>query len=580
MVEKTQRLLACVEELERLKQCWTPYEEFYFQERVGYLKRSLTEALESAGSDALIGSRYIVEKSKPILVESELRMVRVKLIDIFLTRKASAKNDEFLYDYASSLRRRMQLQEKQINTEELHPISFKKFIRSESGKIAFGVTVFILWIAIALQLYEYIAEMYPKIKSYLSWGLWAITLMAYAWGAKRTWASLSDSLNNLVEPNKKSGKAKSAIVTKYIAAAFLVGFTIMCALLLFDYLTHSAAADLGDRKEKAVAEIERQNFALWRIKAGSLENVNIESSFNADFGSYAGTFGDFFGGVLNPILTFGTLLALAITILMQRSQLIDEKSHADKSAQVSNLQSFETTFFNLLNLHNATIAGLSLEANSLLLPREKERVAAQVKAGKLPIIVNPHPGATGRSVFALVLSLMNEMCDRADKYDPLERHITEPLDIYKIIQSKHNSILGHYFRNLYQALAFVDHYSTPLTNGDHDVEHKVRKRYTNILRAQLSSHELSTLFYNCLDRIVDSGSFRALLIEYAFLEHMSLEYIYLTHELRIRGYSSSITHKIEQYLGMPIFLTELTGAFGENPEIAEYVIMQEIYRDG
>jgi len=82
-----------------------------------------------------------------------------------------------------------------------------------------------------------------------------------------------------------------------------------------------------------------------------------------------------------------------------------------------------------------------------------------------------------------------------------------------------------------------------------------------------------------LDNVVDSGSFRILLVEYEFLEHITLEYLHLTHEIRVRGHNSSINHKIGQYLVPSFSTSEPTGAFGQNPQVAEYLMMQKIFLD-
>ena len=52
-------------------------------------------------------------------------------------------------------------------------------------------------------------------------------------------------------------------------------------------------------------------------------------------------------------------------------------------------------------------------------------------------------------------------------------------------------------------------------------ECKEKKRYTNFIRAQLSSNELGVLFYNCLS---DRGAkFKDLVEKYALLEDMRFE---------------------------------------------------------
>lgn len=68
--------------------------------------------------------------------------------------------------------------------------------------------------------------------------------------------------------------------------------------------------------------------------------------------------------------------------------------------------------------------------------------------------------------------------------------------------------IGHYFRNIYQILKFVD---------TSEVENKLF--YSNLLRAQLSSDELALLFYNCLSEF-GSKKFKPLLERYEFLEHL------------------------------------------------------------
>lgn len=74
--------------------------------------------------------------------------------------------------------------------------------------------------------------------------------------------------------------------------------------------------------------------------------------------------------------------------------------------------------------------------------------------------------------------------------------------------------MGHYFRNLYHIVKFVD---------NSDLENK--KTYTNFVRAQLSSFELVLIFYNCLS---DKGSekFKPLVEEYSLLKNMNTDLVF------------------------------------------------------
>ncbi|MBF6632321.1 MAG: hypothetical protein ITG01_14410 [Comamonas sp.] len=81
-----------------------------------------------------------------------------------------------------------------------------------------------------------------------------------------------------------------------------------------------------------------------------------------------GLSGDFLGGVLNPILSFFSFLALLFTLRLQRKELtatMDELKKSTSAAEsnvrlfteqirAQRLDAFENTFFSLLKLHNST----------------------------------------------------------------------------------------------------------------------------------------------------------------------------------------------------------------------------------
>ena len=77
-----------------------------------------------------------------------------------------------------------------------------------------------------------------------------------------------------------------------------------------------------------------------------------------DFGQW----GDFFGGILNPILTFLTFIGLIITIILQQIELKESREEFKRTADAlyeqkkhMEIQSFENTFFKLVDLHNNII---------------------------------------------------------------------------------------------------------------------------------------------------------------------------------------------------------------------------------
>jgi hypothetical protein len=267
-----------------------------------------------------------------------------------------------------------------------------------------------------------------------------------------------------------------------------------------------------------------------------------------------GTFGDFFGGVLNPFLTFLTVLGLAVTIIMQRI-----------GVGASRLQRFETTFFNLLDLQNKIIEGLGF-APSILHDNDEmlylQRVLPELEPKTQEFV-------KGREVFAAVLKrIASVACSTRSR-----------VAVYRDeLQAQHNYVLGHYFRNLYQILRLVDRLE------DEFIDDATIRTYTGIVRAQLSANELALLFYNCLGQTVDKGEFKTLVVKYRLLEHLPLRYDKSSNELRGDFLPEEFKYFREYLASAPPDEPEPTsgnyripgpyvpGAYGTNPAVREYLI--------
>jgi hypothetical protein len=144
---------------------------------------------------------------------------------------------------------------------------------------------------------------------------------------------------------------------------------------------------------------------------------------------------------------------------------------------------------------------------------------------------------------------------------------------YVIIQNYHNYIVGHYFRNIFQVLNFID-------NLDGSISEEQKYKYSKIFRAQFSTMELAILLLNCSSLVVDGGEFRRLIIKYKFLEHLGLEkhsqvpilkngLIYLYQVIKIKG----MTEDFITIDTLKEFLVEDTdlGAFGKSPSVKKIV---------
>ncbi|WP_339704101.1 hypothetical protein [uncultured Sphingosinicella sp.] len=83
-----------------------------------------------------------------------------------------------------------------------------------------------------------------------------------------------------------------------------------------------------------------------------------------------GTWGDFFGGVANPLLTFLTFIAVLVTVWLQHEELGLSRKELSRSAdalerQIESLhkQNFENTFFQMLSIHNDIVNSIDLASS-------------------------------------------------------------------------------------------------------------------------------------------------------------------------------------------------------------------------
>lgn len=216
-----------------------------------------------------------------------------------------------------------------------------------------------------------------------------------------------------------------------------------------------------------------------------------------------GAFGDFLGGVLNPIFTFMTFFGVIITIVLQKIELKAARKEYTKSANALNTQAIENTFFNILNLHHGIVENLSFPSTPFAFDGNK----LSGHAAKLtPNFSLKGKEANGAASFSSLLMIIKDNSDT----------INDTREIYKFFQDEHNYLFGHYFRNLYQIMKFIHSHKA--------MSFKKKKKYMSILRAQLSTNETTVLYLNCLDDMVDDGRFRKLLIRYQMLEHMPIIY--------------------------------------------------------
>lgn len=211
-----------------------------------------------------------------------------------------------------------------------------------------------------------------------------------------------------------------------------------------------------------------------------------------------GTFGDAFGSInaLFSGLAFG---GVVLAIILQtkeleyqreelqqtREELRGQKEQLQAQNETLRIQSFENTFFQMVRLHHEIVNGIDIE---------------EVNKGILHV-------TKGRDVFVDFYEQLKAQYSKCPTKDEFERINTAFVALF----AKHQSDMGHYFRNLYNIIKFIDN------KGPAQFEEKCV--YTNLLRAQLSSHELLLLFYNSLSQF-GSDKFKPLIERYHILKNM------------------------------------------------------------
>lgn len=277
--------------------------------------------------------------------------------------------------------------------------------------------------------------------------------------------------------------------------------------------------DHQELEDEVVAQTASTHaLVLWALTGGALLAASLVIAYVSTFWPISsahdrwGQFGDYFGGILNPIFSFLGLFVIANTLRLQvtqaRQTALDRKQNSlilDRQLARAELVQFQTTFFQLLNLHNKIVQESVIDSG----------FGAQFH---------------GRDVFRLMVARIESIARDGGKYPKGdEEKIQDELEIYEQMYRRHQDLLAHYFRNLYHVIKFID------MNQEID-----RQYYADLLRAQLSSSEAVLLFYNGLSRWrVDRA--KPLIEEYGLLKTLPV-HLDLPKSLAVRYATCAFRH--------------------------------------
>lgn len=202
-----------------------------------------------------------------------------------------------------------------------------------------------------------------------------------------------------------------------------------------------------------------------------------------------GPWGDFFGGVANPILTFFTFICVLGTLYLQNKELGLTRTELARSAEALERQNEniadqkkQNVFFQMLSLHNQIIGSIDLLNHDSL-----------------------QTVAKGRDCFGIFYTRLSDNY----KIEIKKKLYSDKQCIeraYIAFWNKHQLDLGHYYRFLYRLVMFTDK------------EFKDEEYYMGILRAQISDQELLLLFYNALTP--QGAAFKPLIERWALFDNL------------------------------------------------------------
>ncbi len=203
-----------------------------------------------------------------------------------------------------------------------------------------------------------------------------------------------------------------------------------------------------------------------------------------------GPFGDFFGGVLNPILSFLAFIGVLFTVALPKVELNLTRTELERSANAlenqnrsTDKQNFEASFFRMLTLHNSIVNSIDL-TNSTNGNRIEGRDCF-------------------RTFYTRLTKLYRENTKKGGGKYSDERILSLS---YKVFWKDVQLDLGHYYRYLFNIIKFID--ESEYRDG----------YYIKLLRAQLSDQELLLLFYNCLSDV--GNKFREYAEKFALFDNL------------------------------------------------------------
>lgn len=224
-----------------------------------------------------------------------------------------------------------------------------------------------------------------------------------------------------------------------------------------------------------------------------------------------GTLGDYFGGEMNPVVSFATLVVAFAVWKQQREELKATKEALEEQAKTAEQQRQEQRFFDLLNLYHSTVSSITL----VVTMSARSEFPVQYSGKEAMAHFFRSRSTTSAELVACYLELgfyATRKKSPAEASFPMLDSVPDSLkreDLHSAWNMEETSaVFDHYLRVLFRVLAE----SESLLGKQHF-------KYVKLLRAQLSRSELMLIGLNLwLDE--EGAKMIPLAEKYGILKHL------------------------------------------------------------
>jgi hypothetical protein len=192
-----------------------------------------------------------------------------------------------------------------------------------------------------------------------------------------------------------------------------------------------------------------------------------------------GVFGDFIGGTLNPFLSFLALVILLRTFAMQKTELDLQREELKDTKELLRLQTqtqikqrFESTFFELLNVHNQILSEITKEPIPIKTDSADKKNLGETGAKIFDSVNKKWDKITNKSILNKMIFEINYFYDS----DECEHKEIQSLEMAYNNLKEYALYQVNYFHALFSLLQFV----SKLNSEDDEIF------YANIIKSVLN----------------------------------------------------------------------------------------------